>query len=196
MNDDWKWNWKICPSIYRLYQRMGEWWTVYQRVKAGHTIIQYSRPVNNHAIPPTKAIPVTVATPQPLQILVKLPLCPVHITLPLDQRAQPYILHHLTCPTTQWEEPLWKQIRPCQDLFRLAHDLTTGVPILLSTDAAMNAAKCSCFAWTIYSIQNYGKGPVQYQEPTKMHTPPDPRHLAYWQCSDSWQIISTDFHLS
>jgi len=48
----------------------------------------------------------------------------------------------------------------------MAHDPTpTGslethrrLPVLLSTDAAMNAAKQSCFAWTIYFTTDLWKG--------------------------------------
>ncbi len=69
-----------------------------------------------------------------------------------------HLYHKLVTPTEPWEKKLWHTIQPYQELDQLATDLTRGIPIILSTDAAMNAAKRSCFAWTIYSTTDLWKG--------------------------------------
>jgi len=158
MNSDWKWQWKMCPNTQRLYQRRGDLWSVYLPYKTGRTLLQYSDPVDHHSIPPMKAVPVTVAIPQPRRILVKMPVTLISKIAPPPPAPRQHLLHQLIYPTETWEEPLWKNVQPHQDLFRLAQDLTSGIPIILSTDAAMNAAKRSCFAWTIYSTTELWQG--------------------------------------
>ncbi len=125
------------------------------------TYLQYTQPAAHHTVPPTKAIPVTIVTPQPEQIRIKLPFAKTTTPIPTISTPpypQPYLLHQLINPSKSWEQPLWRNVHPQQDLYQLANKLTKGIPILLSTDAAMNAAKCSSFAWTIYSTQALWKG--------------------------------------
>jgi len=137
---------------------------------------------------------VTVAILQPLQVVVQLPLIPTITTIPPMLVPCPYLLHQLIHPTENWEELLWKHIHPSQELFHLAHNLITGVPIIIPTNAAMNAAKQSCFEWTYTQQQNYGKALEWYQDPTKMPTLPDQRHLAYSPCFIFLCNTSADSH--
>jgi len=119
-------------------------------IQQTHMQIQYTAPDHHGSIPPTTAVPVTVAQPQLNTILVQKLLPRVQAQPSPETPQQPYLHHKLVTQTDPWEKPLWHTIQPHQEIDQLAMDLTHGIPILLSTDAAMNATKRSCFAWTIY----------------------------------------------
>jgi len=158
VDTEWQWNWKICPTTRKLYRRQGQRWSSYAPIHQARTSVQYEQPDNQVTSPPTKAIPVTAAISRQNKILIQLPLTHISTTQTLQEPPPTYLITKLTTPPTKWERPLWHTIQHQQDIWTLAEDLTRGIPIILSTDAAMNAAKRSCFAWTIYSTTNLWQG--------------------------------------
>jgi len=141
INTDWKWQWRICPATLRLYRRHGSQWSSYAMIRQTRTQIQYMAPDHHGSVPPTTAVPVMVVQPQPNSILIQKPLPRIQAQPSPEIPQKPYLLHKLVTPTDPWEKSLWHTIQPHQEIDQLAMDLTCGIPILLSTDAAMNAAK-------------------------------------------------------
>jgi len=104
------------------------------------------------------AVPVTVKQLQQNKLLVQKPLSSVQAPSPPATQQHSHLYHKLVTPTELWEKMLWHTIQPHQELDQLATDLTRGIPIILSTDATMNATKRSCFVWTIHSTTDLWKG--------------------------------------
>jgi len=158
VESDWQWHWKMCPTTQRLYQRTGTHWKSYAPLRHTRTCLTYDTPDNHGSLPTTNAVPVTVSISRNTEILVHLPLTAMYTrSIPTAPKPK-YLITKLTTTPHKWERTLWSSIQHQQDIRTLADDLTRGIPILLSTDAAMNAAKRSCFAWTIYSTTDLWKG--------------------------------------
>ena len=98
-------------------------------------------PDTHGSLPPNKAVPVTVAIMRPNKVLIQLPLPDIRTTQRPTIIKPKYLITKLTTTPHKWERPLWHTIQHQQETWMLAEDLARGIPVLLSTDTAMNAAK-------------------------------------------------------
>ncbi len=168
IDTEWNWNWKVCPTTLRLYQQTSTHWKSYAPTQPTRTSISYDMPDTQGSLLPNKAVPVTAAIMCLNNVLIQLPLPDIRTTQRPTVIKPKYLITKLTTTPHKWECPLWHMIQHQQEPWTLAKDLTRGIPVLLSTDAAMNAAKQSCFTWTIYSTtklwQGSGAVPGHYED--------------------------------
>jgi len=96
------------------------------------------------------------------QIHITLPvhLIPLAITLAPDLPDD--LLERLSTAPEPWEIPLWHRICPAHHLDTMITAIQSCQPILICSNANVDAAKQSCCAWTIWANETlwHGKGIV------------------------------------
>jgi len=70
-------------------------------------------------------------------------------------------------PPTSWSMKLWDNILPHSHLHTLHDKVASGQQITIASNASMNAANNSCFAWIIATTQNKWTGTGPVPGPTK-----------------------------
>jgi len=122
---------------YAIYEVQPTWWWEY---------------------PPEQATP---ATPHLLddQTMIILFL-PVHkYAEPKPKPTSPSgLLQRLITPPDKWETELWHCITPHAPMHTLKNTLASGNHMLVCSNAILNPAKFSTFAWIIHSVQTLWSG--------------------------------------
>jgi len=161
---DWVWKWVICPTSHRLYfcdSPDGNRWLRYTPTSSCRTRLVYSwgHPVVCPRLP-SLVLPVTpIDSKQKTSFHVTLPLCPINspeiCSYPPPSTS---FISHLLANCDHWETPLWCDLSQLGSDHILLQEILNGVPLIISSDATTNAAKCSCFAWSISSSITLWKG--------------------------------------
>jgi len=68
------------------------------------------------------------------------------------------LLERLSTPPEEWTTPLWHRIRPTAAIDALLTVIQKQQPLIISSDASVDAAKHSCCAWTIYGVTTLWQG--------------------------------------
>jgi len=112
-------------------------------------------PPQQHLLPITPQI-----NPRNQSIQIALPISDIPITSPphLTTTPRKHLLTHMITPPTRCSIKLWDNIIPHSHLHTLHDRIATGHQITIVSDALMNAANNSCFAWIIATTQNEWMG--------------------------------------
>jgi len=147
---NWTWTWYLCTSSISLYQRNNKQWHEYTPTLTRRTYALYSsQPNHARSVLPAYTTPVT-PTFTDRGMRIDLPAAHIHQTItPLPAQPNLRIDQRITLPPTQWEEKLWAPIQIQTRLPDLYQHITSGRIITISSDAAMNPNRDSCFAWLI-----------------------------------------------
>jgi len=154
-NTDWIWRWVICLTSFRLYfcaSPDGNRWQQYSPTSIRRTYLTYSW---DHPVvcrpPPSWLIPVTpLESKNGMGFYISLPLPPFPTCSPADPKpiCSPF-LSHLKTTCESWERTSWCDLRQNGPDYSLCSAILSGAPLIISSDASTNAAKSSCFAWSI-----------------------------------------------
>ncbi len=161
---DWIWRWVICPTSFQLYfcaSPDASRWQQYSPTSIHQTYLTYSWdcPVVCHP-PPSQLIPVTtLESKYGTGFYISLPLPPFITCSPADPKpiCTPF-LSHLKTTCESWEWTLWCDLSQSGPDYSLCSVILSEAPLTISSDASTNAAKSSCFAWSISSGTILWKG--------------------------------------
>jgi len=152
---DYQWQWQICPHTKVLFHYAQHQWWAYMPVRYYPTHIGY----RNRCSPtstPTMAVPVT-----PILFAFKIP-----VTLPMHWIAQlpaivpdtqPLSLRIIT-PPEPWAEPLWHHIQPHAHTDALWNAITQRHTIRFVSNAAVHPTGYGACAWIIRGRQDLWTG--------------------------------------
>jgi len=154
----------ICPTSYCLYfcdSPDRNCWLCYPPTSSCRTWLTYSwgHPVVCPKLP-SLVFPVTPTNSrQKTSFHVSLPLCTIDSpTICSYLPSSTSFISHLLANIEPWEKPLWCNISQLSSDHILLQEILHGAPLIISSDATTNAAKCSCFAWSISSSITLWKG--------------------------------------
>ncbi len=159
-NKEWNWEWRIDPNTKVLYQWNGRHWTSRRPVLAKRTYIAYEAQAHQRAnITPESLSPATPSYDSSGTFIIV--LLPIYSSTRLPQQSPTAIddiLERLSTPPEEWAMPLWHRIRPMAAVDALLTLLQKQQPLIISSDASVDAAKHSCCAWTIHGTTALWQG--------------------------------------
>ncbi len=91
-------------------------------------------------------------------IIVLLPLYSSTRLLLQSPTAPDDLLERLSTPPEEWATPLWHRICPTAAIDALLTLIQKQQPLIISSDASVDAAKHSCCAWTIHGATTLWQG--------------------------------------
>jgi len=92
------------------------------------------------------------------RIRITLPVHKLPPAITLTPDLPDDLLERLSTAPVLWANPLWHRIRPIHHLDTLLTAIQSGTPILMCSDASIDAAKQSCCAWTIHANEPLWRG--------------------------------------
>jgi len=159
-NMAWNWEWRIDPSTMILYQWNGRRWTSRRPAIAKRTYVAYEAQAQQRAtFNPDKLSPATPSYDSSGTFIVV--LLPIYqgTWLPLTStQVSEDLLERLSTPPEEWATPLWHRIRPKAQIDALLTTIQNQQPLIISSDASVDAAKHSCCAWSIYGVTTLWQG--------------------------------------
>jgi len=161
-------DWYTCPHNLDLYRKHGTKWHQFriQHQRWHYALYDTTPNATIQKLPPTATPATPGQTPMGDTIIL---LLPIHPWQPNDTpntpdtddssdsdeefATQTSILDRLMTPATMWESELWHCISCLSQLDTLNWLLITGQPVTACSDASVNTANFSTFAWIIYCKQ-------------------------------------------
>jgi len=159
-NKDWQWEWRIHPTTYKLYQRHGDVWRVRTPVLQRRTYVAYELQGDQSVTFDPELLPPAMPSMDLSQefLIIQPPIHNVKNVTPPASRMHGDLLERLSTSPVEWAIPLWHRIRPLQPLDSLLQLVHKQQPIIISSDASVDAAKHSCCAWSIHGNTTLWKG--------------------------------------
>jgi len=155
-DQDYEWNWCMCPMTYHLYHHQQLQWFVYKLSNLWCTYVQYHetpKPYHQYSVP------ITPATPEHILQGVQITLPKFAPTNPIPAPPLPKLplIQQLTQPPQPWAKSLWHQIRPYANLFQLHATLGQGRTVFL-VNASVNHCRQGTMTWIIHSKSKLWSG--------------------------------------